>query len=87
MRKAHLRCSPSRWGAVKVAPHGFFLFDAKAPGRLERARHLCLSQMRELRPYGTTATPQGRRPTGTDFSAFRLATSMIVMSLVSPFAT
>ena len=36
---------------------------------------------------GMTATPQGRRPTGTDFSAFRLSTSMTVMSLVRPLAT
>src|SRR5918996_4140390 len=38
-------------------------------------------------PFGMMATPQGRRPTGTDFSAFKDATSMIVTSLVRPLAT
>jgi hypothetical protein len=32
------------------------------------------------------ATPQGSRPTGADFSAFKVATSMTVMSLVRPLA-
>ncbi len=45
-----------------------------------------LDQRHDLR-YGMTATPQGKRPTGTDFSAFKLSTSMMVMSLVRPFAT
>src|SRR4029079_8734546 len=46
----------------------------------EKPRRLSLDQ-------GMTARPQGRRPTGTDFSAFRLSTSMTVMSLVRPLAT
>ena len=42
---------------------------------------------RNARLYGMMATPQGRRPTGTDFSALRLSTSITVMSLVRPLAT
>ena len=37
--------------------------------------------------HGMTATPQGRRPTGTDFSALSDSTSITVRSLVSPLAT
>src|SRR6185437_13810358 len=37
--------------------------------------------------YGLMATPQGSRPTGTDFSAFCDSTSMTVKSLVRPLAT
>jgi len=37
--------------------------------------------------YGLMATPQGSRPTGTDFSAFKVSTSMTVRSLVRPLAT
>jgi molybdate transport system permease protein len=36
---------------------------------------------------GMTATPQGRRPTGTDFSAFKVSASITVRSLVRPLAT
>lgn len=36
--------------------------------------------------FGFTTTPHGRRPTGTDFSAFSVATSITVRSLVRPFA-
>ena len=44
-------------------------------------------QRAEEADQGMTATPQGRRPTGTDFSALRLGTSMTVKSLVRPLAT
>src|SRR6185312_1361363 len=37
--------------------------------------------------YGLMATPQGSRPTGTDFSAFCDSTSITVKSLVRPLAT
>ena len=37
--------------------------------------------------YGVTATPQGKRPTGTDFSALCNSTSITVKSLVRPLAT
>jgi molybdopterin-binding protein len=81
-----LGLAPGRevYAVVKSIPS-----TARAPGAPLRRGHQTMAgkALRYAKSQGITATPQGRRPTGTDFSGLRLATSIMVMSLVRPLAT
>jgi hypothetical protein len=64
-------------GALKVRPVWFYILGAKYL-RGEVAPLPPLAFMAPLTFYGMTATPQGSRFTGTDFSALSDAISMTV---------
>lgn len=61
--------------------------EAEKPGEGARVSSSIDATTQVPQPHGFTSTPHGSRPTGTDFSGFRVATSTIVMSLVRPLAT
>ena len=87
----HLHPSPGRRGRRAQADADLGRHLARRHPRLRGHRAAGQKQdraeTRDAPAQGMTATPQGSRPTGTDFSAFRLSTSITVMSLVRPLAT